>query len=232
QTESDTEVIATALQFWGPRALERLVGMYAFVAMDIASGDFLAARDPFGVKPLYVIQSADGFLFCSEMKPLLQTMPIGDVLLVPPGYMVSAKGCGRYKSPVYPRTDLPVQDDPRTLDTILSEAVQVRLPPDLPVATLFSGGIDSTLVAHYVRRHRSDAPAYFVGSTKAPDYPFAAEYADRVGLDLRVVPFEPDSEDVLRLLGRVVEVPDSFEQSLVRGAVCSLRPVKQIQGDG
>ena len=134
--------------------------MYAFVAMDIMSGEFLAARDPFGVKPLYVIQSGDGFLFCSEMKPLLETVPIGDVLLVPPGYMVSAKGCGRYKSPVYPRTDLPVQNDPDALDAILAEAVRVRLPPDLPVATLFSGGIDSTLVAHYVRRHRSDAPDY------------------------------------------------------------------------
>src|SRR4249920_295428 len=232
QTESDTEVLASALQFWGPHALERLVGMYAFVAMDIMSGEFLAARDPFGVKPLYVIQSGDGFLFCSEMKPLLETVPIGDVLLVPPGYKVSAKGCGRYKSPVYPRTDLPVQNDPHALDAILAEAVRVRLPPDLPVATLFSGGIDSTLVAHYVRQHRSDAPAYFVGNTKAPDYPFAAEYADRVGLDLRVVPFEPDSEDVFALIGQVVEVTESFEPNLVRGAVCSLFAAEHMHRDG
>jgi len=232
QTESDTEVLASALQFWGPHALERLVGMYAFVAMDIMSGEFLAARDPFGVKPLYVIQSGDGFLFCSEMKPLLETVPIGDVLLVPPGYMVSAKGCGRYKSPVYPRTDLPVQNDPDALDAILAEAVRVRLPPDLPVATLFSGGIDSTLVAHYVRRHRSDAPAYFVGSTKAPDYPFAAEYADRVGLDLRMVPFEAESDDVFSLIGQVVEVTESFEPNLVRGAVCSLMAAEQMHRDG
>ena len=49
RTESDTEVLANALQAWGYRALERLVGMYAFVALDMASGEFLAARDPFGV---------------------------------------------------------------------------------------------------------------------------------------------------------------------------------------
>ena len=59
KTESDTEVLANALQVWGHRALERVVGMYAFVALDISTGEFLAARDPFGVKPLYVIQSAD-----------------------------------------------------------------------------------------------------------------------------------------------------------------------------
>src|SRR6476620_2696567 len=232
RTESDTEVIATALQFWCPRALDRLGGMYALVAIDIASGEFLAARDPFGVKPLYVIQSADSFLFCSEMKPLLQTVPTGDVLLVPPGYMVSGKGCGRYKSPVYPRTDLPVQNDPHMLDAILAEAVRVRLPPDLPVATLFSGGIDSTLVAHYVRQHRSDAPAYFVGNTKAPDYPFAAEYADRAGVDLRLVPFEPDSEDIFSQLGHVIEVTESFEPNLVRGAICSLMAGEQMHHDG
>ena len=62
RTESDTEVLANALQVWGYRALERLVGMYAFVAVDLANGEFLAARDPFGVKPLYVIQSGSSFL--------------------------------------------------------------------------------------------------------------------------------------------------------------------------
>ena len=64
--QSDTEVLANALQAWGYRALERLNGMYAFVALDMASGEFLAARDPFGVKPLYVIQSKSGF--CSARK--------------------------------------------------------------------------------------------------------------------------------------------------------------------
>src|SRR6185312_15859400 len=67
KTESDTEVLANALQAWGYQALERLVGMYGFVAIDVASGEFLAARDPFGVKPIYLIQSGTGFLFCSEM---------------------------------------------------------------------------------------------------------------------------------------------------------------------
>ena len=57
KTESDTEVLANALQVWGFRALERFIGMYAFVAVDLVNGEFLAARDPFGVKPLYIMQS-------------------------------------------------------------------------------------------------------------------------------------------------------------------------------
>ncbi len=232
KTESDTEVLANALQVWGYRALERLVGMYAFVALDLTNGEFLAARDPFGVKPLYVIQAGDRFLFCSEMRPLLKTVPVGDVLLLPPGYALSRKTCARFKSPIYPRVDAPVRHDPRVLDRLLREAVRLRLPEGLPVATLFSGGIDSTLVAHYARQFRPEAPGYFVGGESAPDYHFAAEYAERTGFDLRLVPFEPDSDEVFSSIGHVVEVTESFEPNLVRGAVCSLLAAEQMHRDG
>lgn len=232
RTESDTEVLANALQVWGYRALERFIGMYAFVAVDVASGEFLAARDPFGVKPLYVIQSGSKFLFCSEMRPLLKTVPVGDVLLLPPGYALSSKTCGRYKSPVYPRADAPVHYDPLVLDRVLSDAVRLRLPPGLPVATLFSGGIDSTLVAHYARQYRPEAPGYFVGGTDAPDYRFAAEYAERTKFDLRLVPFEADSDAVFSLIGHAVEATKSFEPNLVRGAICSLFAAEHMHRDG
>ena len=47
RTECDTEVVANALHAWGSGAIKRLAGMYAFVAVDTATGEFLAARDPF-----------------------------------------------------------------------------------------------------------------------------------------------------------------------------------------
>jgi asparagine synthase (glutamine-hydrolysing) len=77
RTRSDTEVLANALGVWGANALSRLNGMFAFVAIDIASGEFLAARDPLGVKPLYLIQSGPAFVFCSEIRPLLETVEAG-----------------------------------------------------------------------------------------------------------------------------------------------------------
>ena len=45
RTDCDTEVIANAIEAWGPDGIKRLSGMYAFVAYDTATGDFLAARD-------------------------------------------------------------------------------------------------------------------------------------------------------------------------------------------
>lgn len=232
RTHSDTEVLANALQVWGYRALERLVGMYAFVAIDLLSGEFLAARDPFGVKPLYVIQSGTGFLFCSEMRPLLDTVPTGDVMLLPPGYALSRKNCARFKSPVFPRSDAAVAHSPQALDRIMSEAVRLRLPPDLPVATLFSGGIDSTLIAHYTRQFRPEAPGYFVGGVDAPDFRYAADYAAQTGFDLRLVPFDPESDEVFARIDEVVAVTESFEPNLVRGAVCSLMAAQRMHEDG
>jgi len=232
RTESDTEVLANALQVWGERALERFAGMYAFVAVDVHSGEFLAARDPFGVKPLYLIQSDDGLYFCSEIRPLLQTVETGDVMLLPPGYAVSSTSCARFKSPLNPAKEMRSQNCVRTLDRLLSEAVRLRLPPGLPVATMFSGGIDSTLVAHYTRQFRPDAPGYFVGDINAPDYRFAAEYVDQTGFDLRLVSFDPDGDKVFSLIDQVVEVTESFEPNLVRGAVCSFAIAERMHHDG
>ena len=206
--------------------------MYAFVAVDLTNGEFLAARDPFGVKPLYVMQSGNGFLFCSEMRPLLTTVSEGDVMLLPPGYALSRKNCARFKSPVYPRFDVPVENSPAMLDAILREAVRMRLPPDLPVATLFSGGIDSTLVAHYAREFRPEAPGYFVGGADAPDYRYAVAYAEKTGYDLRMVPFDPHSDEAFAMIDDVVAYTESFEPNLIRGAVCSLAANEYMHRDG
>jgi len=233
KTDSDTEVLANALQAWGPPALERFVGMYAFVAIDTQTGDFLAARDPFGVKPLYVMQAGKRFLFCSEMRPLLDTVETGDVLLLPPGYVLARGACMRFKSPVQTAPSIvPEIGSAATLDRLLSEAVRTRIPSDLPVATMFSGGIDSTLIAHYARRFQPKAAGYFVGGERAPDYRYAAEYAERTGFDLRLVPFDADSDETFACIDEVVAVTESFEPNLVRGAVCSLAVAEKMHKDG
>lgn len=232
RTESDTEVLVNALSVWGAQALERFSGMYAFVAVDIDSGAFLAARDHYGIKPLYVMQSGAGFLFCSEIRPLLETVADGDVMMVPPGYALEANRCVPFQSAIHRPTDVRYPSDPRVLDARLSEAVRTHLPPGLPVATLFSGGIDSTLIAHYARRFRPDCPGYFVGGKTAPDYPYAAEYAAKTGYDLRFVDFDPESDAVFARIGDAVVTSESFEPNLIRGALCSLAVAERMHRDG
>ena len=232
KTQSDTEVLANAVRIWGHQALAKLNGMYAFVALDTATGNFLAARDPFGIKPLYLIQSGERFLFCSEMRPLIDTVESGDVLLLPPGYGLTRAGCARFASPLRTEPRKLMKGDAVALDRILSDAIKLRLPPGLPAAVLFSGGIDSTLVAHYARQYRPETPGYFVGNTGAPDFRYAAEYAAVTGFDLRIVPFEPESDAVFDSIGEVVRVCESFDPNLVRGAVCSLMAAERMRDDG
>src|SRR5579875_708251 len=228
-TRSDTEVLANALAVWGGGALGRLRGMFAFVAMDLKSREFLAARDPFGQKPLYLIQSDERFLFCSEIRPLLDASETGEVLLLPPGYALTRALCRPFHA--LPSPDDLRPSDPRALDTILSAAVERCLPPDLPFAVLLSGGIDSTLVAHYARRVRPEAPGYFLGDENAPDFPYAARYAEISGIDLRRVPFSPDDGSFDRLEAGI-QTLESFEPSVVRPGLCSYLLSEAVRDDG
>lgn len=232
KTESDTEVLAAALQCWGIGVLQRLVGMYAFVALDVVSGDFLAARDPFGVKPLYLVQSGTGYLFCSEIKPLLTAAETGDVLLLPPGYLLTRTQCAPFVDVLAASSAPSSLGSDEELDRLLSEAVRIRLPPGLPAAILFSGGIDSTLIAHYARRFRPETPGYFLGGPDAPDYDYAARYADRTGLDFRIVPFAPHGAETAALIDDVVATTETFEPLVVRSALCSFLVARAIHADG
>ena len=72
RTKSDTEVILRMYAEYGPAAVERLNGMFAFVLYDRHRGRLLAARDHFGVKPLYFHRTPTALLFASEIKALLR----------------------------------------------------------------------------------------------------------------------------------------------------------------
>jgi len=67
----DTEVLLAAWSAWGPQALARLVGMFAFGLLDLRERQLVLARDFFGIKPLYYHASPRGFAFASEIPALL-----------------------------------------------------------------------------------------------------------------------------------------------------------------
>ncbi len=73
-TESDTEVILAAFSQWGPAAFGRFVGMFALAIFDERDGSVTLARDPFGIKPLYVTRVHGATAFASTL-PALLTVP-------------------------------------------------------------------------------------------------------------------------------------------------------------
>ena len=71
RSSGDTEVLLHALVTWGEKALDQLDGMYAFAFYHAASRRVLLARDPFGIKPLYVARTKRAFVFGSEVRAVL-----------------------------------------------------------------------------------------------------------------------------------------------------------------
>jgi asparagine synthase (glutamine-hydrolysing) len=74
-TEGDTEAVVAAFHHWGPAAVSRLRGMFAFLIWDAQERVLFCARDPFGIKPLFVAQGPAGIAFASEKKSLLELLP-------------------------------------------------------------------------------------------------------------------------------------------------------------
>ncbi|MFI5511664.1 asparagine synthase (glutamine-hydrolyzing) [Mycobacterium sp. NPDC051804] len=70
-TDGDSEAIVAAYHYWGTDALTRLRGMFAFALWDTVEGELFCARDPFGIKPLYMATGSGGTVFGSEKKCLL-----------------------------------------------------------------------------------------------------------------------------------------------------------------
>ena len=73
RTTSDTEVILALFAIQGEAMLPRLHGMFAFVIWDRVARRGFAARDPYGIKPLYYAQTSQGALVASQVKALLAT---------------------------------------------------------------------------------------------------------------------------------------------------------------
>ena len=149
------------------------------------------------------------------------------MLLLPPGHWFTRRAFSLSLAP----TRRP-SSGVRTLDKLMRTAVHSRVPPDLPFALLFSGGIDSTLVAHYARELDPKAPGYFLGDELAPDFEFAARYADAAKLDLRVTPMTSPRNLTRAHLAEVIATIETFEPSVVRDAMCNYALFERIHADG
>ncbi|MBN8647342.1 MAG: asparagine synthase (glutamine-hydrolyzing) [Caulobacterales bacterium] len=70
RTSSDTEVLLNGFMFWGDEVFNRIRGMFACIIYDKNNNKLYAARDAYGIKPLYFVKTKDGFAFGSEIKQI------------------------------------------------------------------------------------------------------------------------------------------------------------------
>jgi asparagine synthase (glutamine-hydrolysing) len=190
-TTSDTEVALEAWRAWGPDALPRFRGMFAFALADEKTGELFLARDPFGIKPMFYLQRGNGALFASELKAL--TAAVGPELRIEPGalvasmlyYWVPEQFCAIQNVHKLPagswarlRPDGRIQveqywnvaDVARDaaagpapdLARVIEESVTAHLVADVPVSSFLSGGLDSSIITVLAHRAAQEIDAYTI----------------------------------------------------------------------
>jgi asparagine synthase (glutamine-hydrolysing) len=190
-TESDTEVVLECWREWGPDALSRFRGMFAFAVYDERSGALALARDPLGIKPMYVMPRGSGVLFASELKALVAA--VGPELTVDPAALVASTMFyflpeeqsavkGVYKLPPGSWAEWRVNGTQRAgrywepaeeafaaaagptadLAAVLEESVAAHLVADVPVASFLSGGLDSSLITAMAATRNPSIEAYTI----------------------------------------------------------------------
>lgn len=75
QNNTDTEVILESYRVWGTECTKKFNGMWSFALYDIEKRSVFLSRDRFGVKPLYILEREDVFVFASEIKCIVAIFP-------------------------------------------------------------------------------------------------------------------------------------------------------------
>ena len=198
QTGSDCEVILALYREKGIHFLEDISGIFAFVLYDEEKDEFLIARDPIGVIPLYIGFNSDGKVFvASELKALEGQCERYEPFL-PGHYYYSVEGQQkRYYQRDWMEYDA-VKDNPASVVAIhdaLEDAVKRQLMSDVPYGVLLSGGLDSSVISAIAEKYSemrieddSKTKAYWprlhsfaVGLKGAPDLAKAKLVADHIG---------------------------------------------------
>ena len=198
QTGSDCEVILALYRDKGIGFLEDLSGIFAFVLYDEERDEFLIARDPIGVIPLYIGYDNDGTVYvASELKALEGQCEHYEPFLPGHYYWSKEPGMKRYYQRDWFEYES-VKDNEARVEVIhdaLEDAVRRQLMSDVPYGVLLSGGLDSSVISAIAQKfseHRiednSRTRAYWprlhsfaVGLKGAPDLAKARLVADHIG---------------------------------------------------
>ena len=155
-TGSDCEVILALYRDYGANFLDRLNGIFAFALYDAERDEYLIARDPIGVIPLYIGYDDDGTLYvASELKALEGNCRRYKAF--PPGHVLSSRD-GKIRR-YYERDWFSyeaVKDnraDEEELRRALESAVCRQMMSDVPYGVLLSGGLDSSIISAVAARH-------------------------------------------------------------------------------
>jgi len=220
RTKSDSEVIVHLYEEFGYDFCNRLDGDWAFVVVD--GDDFIAGRDPMGVKPLYYgLDERGRIYFSSEMKSISDQCKTFSTF--PPGHYYTQKtGFVKYYKPDYEDYLKADQElDFKLIRETLTEATRKRLMSDVPIGVLLSGGLDSSLTSAIASRLLAESGkklhSFSIGlDADAPDAAAARKVAAYLGTEHHEVHFTV--EEGILILDKLIWHLETYDVTSIRAS--------------
>ncbi len=245
QSQSDCEVMLYLYEEYGPRFVEMLNGIFAFILFDKQKGDCFVARDHLGICPLYIGWDKQGATwFASELKAL--DLVCEEIREFPPGnyYISKEKTFVQWYAPKWKEdtSKAPVAN----LRLELEEAVKRQLMADIPFGVLISGGLDSSVIAAIASKHYKQIRAkargekkeklprelysFSVGLRDSPDLIHAKKVASYLGTNHSEIVFT--EQEGIHALRDVIYHVETFDVTTIRASVPMYLMARKIKARG
>lgn len=219
-SDSDCEILLPLYQEYGTEMFAMLDAEFACIIYDGKTKEYIAARDPIGIRPLYYGYDSKGvILFASEPKNL--TGLTDRIMPFPPGHYYKAGKfhcyCDITRVSAFCQDDLQIVC--KKIRDKLIQGVVKRLMADAKIGFLLSGGLDSSLVCAIAARN-SEKPikTFAIGmSEDAIDLKYARQVAEYIGSDHTEVIIT--KEDVLSSLETVIRLLGTYDITTIRASI-------------
>ncbi len=222
KSECDTETLVHLYEQYGVKMVEKIDSeMFAFAIYDAKKDEVFAARDRWGVKPLYFAKDREGNVyFASEIKQLSRLPQIRSVKAFPPGHYFQGGKLTRYYKFKRKKARITERAAALRLRALVDEAVRKRVDTDLPIGVFLSGGLDSTAILATAVKYHKDVTAIIVGNKDSEDAAYAKRFCKDYGIK-SVVLCPPSEEEIFANVEKIVYLAESFEPNVVRQSAIS-----------
>jgi asparagine synthase (glutamine-hydrolysing) len=233
-TESDCEVIPALYEKLGYNFIHELDGEFSFILFDKLNGHIIIARDPYGVRPLYMNTYNGKYCFASDLEPM-KCLPLHNIQHFKPGTMMIIDMVNYYNKSIinyYNVKDKFVENYEEDFYNLFCNAVKKRvITCERPIACLLSGGLDSSLVAALSARYCKEKgivlETYSIGLPESEDLKYAAKVAKHIGSKHTEIIFT--EEDFYNSIPDVIKDIESYDTTSVRASVGNWNVGKYIK---
>ena len=225
KSKSDCEIIIYMYEKYGIEyTCSKLDGVFSFVLYDKKLNKIFIARDPYGVRPLFIgITENNDLLLCSEMKPISQFC--SKIEPFKPGHYATINNDNpslnykKYHDYNFTFNNHSEAEIKKNIQNLLTKAVNKRLMSDRPIGCLLSGGLDSSLVSALTSKNYAPYTlnTFSIGMKGSTDLKYAKMAAEHIKSKHHNI--ELTTEDFLNAIEETIFVTESYDITTIRASV-------------